>query len=184
MYSRPPYVLLVAWLSACEVLTSPFGRKDGSRQVFAHYMLGLTSQQGEFQWRKDMEEAKAAGIEGFALNMADEATDPWNAEQLALAYDVADDIGFGLFLSFDQAVSDFTIDEVIRWINEFKDRNSQVKVNGSPLVSTFEGPGWADNWAAVREGTGGIYLVPDWESVGPEGVGKQKDKIDGACKWT
>ena len=43
---------------------------------------------------------------------------------------------------------------------------------GSPFVSTFEGPDWADNWNVVRHETGGIFLVPDWSSLGPCGVGE------------
>ena len=59
-----------------------------------------------------------------------------------------------------------------------------MMAEGKPLVSTFEGPGWADNWARVRDQTGGICLIPDWSSLGPHGVGQRLDCIDGACKLT
>jgi len=55
---------------------------------------------------------------------------------------------------------------------------------GSPFVSTFEGPDWADNWNVVRHETGGIFLVPDWSSLGPCGVGEKLDLIDGACEFS
>lgn len=70
-------------------------------------------------------------------------------------------------------------------INEFRHAPAQCTVeDGRALVSTFEGPDWADKWAAVREATeGGIYLVPDWSSLGPEGVRRRLDVIDGAFSW-
>lgn len=58
-----------------------------------------------------------------------------------------------------------------------------MTVGGKPFVSTFEGPEWADNWNTVREQTGGIFLVPDWSSIGPYGVGEKLDIIDGACTF-
>lgn len=75
------------------------------------------------------------------------------------------------------------INKVVRWINAYKGSTAQYKVNNVPFVSTFEGPTWADQWANVRSQTGGIYLVPDWSSLGPNGIAGQLGKIDGACKF-
>jgi glucan endo-1,3-alpha-glucosidase len=75
------------------------------------------------------------------------------------------------------------INKVVRWINTYKGFSAQYKVNNVPFVSTFEGPTWADQWANVRSQTGGIYLVPDWSSLGPNGIAGQLGKIDGACKF-
>lgn len=68
-------------------------------------------------------------------------------------------------------------------INEFRSLPAYYTVGGLPFVSTFEGPGWAENWEAVRRCTDGIYLVPDWSSLGPEGVGRKLGVIDGAFSW-
>lgn len=59
----------------------------------------------------------------------------------------------------------------------------QHTVGGLPFVSTFEGPGWAHNWDAVRRATGGVFLVPDWSSLGPEEVGRRLGVVDGAFSW-
>ncbi|KAH9885291.1 glycosyl hydrolase family 71-domain-containing protein [Xylariomycetidae sp. FL2044] len=155
-----------------------------SRQVFAHYMVGLTSGQTATQWQTDIAEAQASGIDGFALNVG--AADTWNAEQLQYAYDAASaQDGFSLFLSFDQAASTWTVDGIVALVNQYRDAAAQFKVaDGRPLVSTFEGPAWADNWATVRAQTGDIYLVPDWSSLGASGVAGHLDQIDGACEFS
>lgn len=130
-------------------------RQGTGRQVFAHYMVGLTSGQSQDQWQTDITQAKSAGIDGFALNIG--SADSWNAQQLQLAYDTAASNSFSLFLSFDMAASSWSVDQVVQLVNQYKDAGSQLKVNGKPFVSTFEGPAWADNWASVRSQTGDIF---------------------------
>lgn len=150
--------------------------------------VGLTDGQAAKEWRDEIAAAHAAGIDGFALNIG--PSDAWTREQLGLAYaaaadaQVVDSPSFVLFLSFDMAAGEWSVSQVSDLINEFRDAPAQCKVDdGLPLVSTFEGPGWAEKWAAVREATGGIYLVPDWSSLGPEGVRHKLDVIDGAFSW-
>jgi glucan endo-1,3-alpha-glucosidase len=75
------------------------------------------------------------------------------------------------------------VSQVVDLINRYKSSKAQMFVDGDPFVSTFEGPGWADNWSTVRQETGGIFLIPDWASIGPYGVGEKLDLIDGACRF-
>lgn len=97
---------------------------------------------------------------------------------------MAEELGeFVLFLSFDMAAGEWSLEQVVCLINQFKVTSAQCRVDGLPFVSTFEGPGWAENWSRVREGTGGIFLVPDWSSLGPHGVGEKLGLIDGAFSW-
>lgn len=137
-------------------------------------------------WTAEILAAQAARIDGFALNIG--PSDPYTMTQLRQAFAAAasiwDDQGadFDLFLSFDMAVGEWSTDQVISLINAFKDSAVYCKVDSSPLVSTFEGPQWAENWAHVREATGGIYLIPDWSSLGPHGVKERLDLVDGACE--
>jgi glucan endo-1,3-alpha-glucosidase len=156
------------------------------RKVFAHYVVGLTYNQTVEQWRHDISSAAASSIDGFALNVG--AQDAHTLTALRHAYEAAADWSanttpFSLFLSFDFAASDgWNIDKVANFTNTFKDEPAQFKVDGRPLVSTFEGPGFADPWKQVREKVdGGIHFVPDWSSLSPEGVGRKLDVIDGAC---
>lgn len=170
-------------LAATQVvgLAVPGKRADGDRKVFAHYMVGLTDGQSSSQWATDISDAQSAGIDGFALNVG--SSDTWNDAQLPLAYAAAADASFSLFLSFDMSIS-WTVDQVNSLINAYKDEAAQFKVNSLPFVSTFEGPAWSDNWTTVRSATGGIFLVPDWSSLGPSGVGAKLSQIDGACRLT
>ncbi|KAH6981705.1 glycoside hydrolase family 71 protein [Ilyonectria sp. MPI-CAGE-AT-0026] len=154
-----------------------------ARQVYAHYMVGLTNLQELSQWQKDMTDAKAVGIDGFALNIG--PVDSWTDTQLGLAYQAAAGLDFKLFLSFDMASAEniWAVQSVVDLVNDFKAETAQVLVDGKPMVSTFEGPTWADNWASVRSQTGDIFLVPDWSSLGPSGVADKLSIIDGAFSW-
>lgn len=149
--------------------------------------LGLTSGQTREQWRQDIQDAKAAGIDAFILNAG--PTDNYSDEQLDIAYtEAAAETGFSLAISFDMnpdLVDAWTVEHVAGWINKFAASPAQLKVDGKSFVSTFEGPSWIDNWGAVRDQTGGIYLVPDFSSIGVPGLAEQGylEKMDGAFSW-
>ena len=81
------------------------------------------------------------------------------------------------------AAGDWSVQQVAGLVNAYKDRRLQCRVDGRPFVSTFEGPGWAEKWNAVRQQTGAIFLVPDWSSLGAHGVGGKLGLIDGACEF-
>lgn len=82
------------------------------------------------------------------------------------------------------AVGQWPVHQVAYLINRSKSSKAQMTVDGNPFVSTFEGPEWAENWNIVRHETGGIFLVPDWSSLGPHGVGEKLDIIEGACEFS
>lgn len=156
--------------------------------VFAHYMVGLTDGQTAEEWTEDILTARESGIDGFALNIG--PSDYWTDTQLRLAYGAAGRLaeedtgpGFVLFPSFDMAVGEWPVDRVVEIVNEFRASAAQLTVGGLPFVSTFEGPGWAGNWDAVRRATGGVFLVPDWSSLGPHEVGRRLGVVDGAFSW-
>ena len=88
-----------------------------------------------------------------------------------------------MFISFDMAAGEWTVSQVADLIKEFDAFQAQFRVDGLPFVSTFEGPRWANNWGAVRDVTGGIFLVPSWTSIGPYGVANRLGIIDGACEF-
>ncbi|KAM5346184.1 hypothetical protein ACJ41O_009189 [Fusarium nematophilum] len=108
-----------------------------SRQVYAHYMVGLTDGQSLSQWQKDISDAQASGIDGFALNIG--PSDAWTLTQLHQAYAAAEAASFGMFLSFDMETGDWESSAVSGLVSEFKGSSAQVTRDGRPLVSTFEG---------------------------------------------
>ena len=83
------------------------------------------------------------------------------------------------------AAGTWTVDHVTALIERYQGSSAQARVAGRPLVSTFEGPDWAANWEAVRgrmAQQGGIFLMPSWTSLGPEGMAQVSGLVDGACK--
>ena len=145
--------------------------------------VGIVDGQTTDQWAKEIDDAKAVGIDGFALNIG--PTDAFTHTQLQSAFQAAEAAGgFVLFPSFDMACcGDWDVTQVVDIVNEFGPSAAHFKVDGKPLVSTFEGPDWSGNWAQVREATGGIHLVPDWDSLGSGGIVEKLDQIDGHCEF-
>ncbi|KAF8536100.1 glycoside hydrolase [Trichophaea hybrida] len=89
-----------------------------------------------------------------------------------------------MFISFDMACcGTWTVEKVAAWINTYKNFSAQLKIDGKPFVSTFEGPEFAASWKDVEALTGELYLVPTWTSLGPSGISKHFDKINGAFSW-
>jgi len=150
-------------------------------EVFAHYMMGYSSGMTQDMWTTDVNSAKAASIDGFALNCG--PTDDWNSEQLGYAFSAAEAAGFSLFISFDMS---YTWDPttVGNWINQYSASSAYFRVNNQPVASTFEGPTWASNWAAVKSAvSGGVFVMPDYTSLGPSGIGSVIGEIDGFFSW-
>ncbi|KAK3346008.1 glycosyl hydrolase family 71-domain-containing protein [Lasiosphaeria hispida] len=148
--------------------------------VFAHYMVGLCINQTAEHWFDDISSAGASATDGFALNIG--AGDDFTLDALRRAYDAASKLdNFTLFLSFDfNAAGNWTVDSISNLTNTFKGEPAQFKVDGKPMVSTFEGVPFAKNWTDVRKKVkGGIFFVPDWTSLRPGGIGKKVDYVDG-----
>ena len=132
-------------------------------------------------WADDIQMAKDAGIDGFALNLA--AAD-YNSLVLDNAYSAAGTAGnFSMFLSFDYAANPaFDVDTVAGYITKYRDSPAQFMYNGKPLVSTFEGPGNAGDWPAIKAAAGDFFFVPDWTSA--KGTGSSAfTNADGALSW-
>lgn len=133
-------------------------------------------------WESDIQKAKAAHIDGFALNIAPQ--DSHTNDVLERAYTAAAAVGgFTMFLSFDY-LSDgpWSVDRVTSTINAYKDRPAQFKYGGKPLVSTFEGVDNIHDWPAIKMETG-CFLIPSWTSLGPAGIKGVLDIADGAFSW-
>ncbi|KAM7201606.1 glycoside hydrolase family 71 /Carbohydrate-binding module family 24 [Naviculisporaceae sp. PSN 640] len=115
----------------------------GERLVFAHFMMGIVGiRSSRAEWDADMIRAKQAGIDAFAINIADEATDPFTRTQLGLAYDSAAANGMKVFISFDfhyfSPVGD-AAGQVASLINDFGVKEAQLKIGDKAFVSSFVG---------------------------------------------
>ena len=125
--------------------------------------------------------AQAAGIDAFVLNIG--ATDQTTTTQVPKAYAAAAQVGFKVFLSFDYAAQGpWSSQAVINTIRTYANSPGQFKVNGLPLVSTFEGTTKASDWATIRHSTP-LFFIPEWTSISPDSF-KSTDAhfTDGVCK--
>lgn len=131
------------------------------------------------QWANDIEAAVAAGIDGFAMNIA--VQDSYTDTVLALAFSVAKNYDFTLFLSFDYASGGaWAASDVITKINTYKSQSAYATYNGEPIVSTFEGTANANDWTTIKASVS-CFFMPDWTSLGPTGV--DYSLVDGIFSW-
>jgi Glycosyl hydrolase family 71 len=133
-------------------------------------------------WASDIAMAKAAKIDGFAMNIA--AGDPNTDKVLANAYSAAGTAGdFKMFLSFDYlSMGAWDAGQVVNKINQYKSSPAQFLYQGKPFVSTFEGVSNTGDWAGIKGATG-CFFVPDWSSLGPAGFASHLNTADGAFSW-
>ncbi|TDZ29080.1 Mutanase [Colletotrichum spinosum] len=152
-------------------------REQGERLVFCHFMVGIVgarSSAGEYD--ADMQHAKAAGIDAFALNIG---VDPYSETQLGLAYQSAANNGMKVFISFD--FNWFGTDEasrVGRMIAKYASLPAQLIVDGKVFASSFAGDGL--DVAAMRSAAGvDVFWAPNFN---PE-FGTDFSALDGALNW-
>lgn len=79
----PVLALALGCLAASGALASPSKRDTGTKAVVAHHVVGFTFTYTPEDWALDINQAHAAGIDGFALNVG---ADPWEPDQVAAAY--------------------------------------------------------------------------------------------------
>lgn len=138
----------------------------------------MTSQ----DWQNDISAAKAAHIDGFAMNIATQ--DSYTDTVLQTAYDAAATVGgFSMFLSFDYlSGGPWAAQDVITKINTYSGKTAQFKYQGKPLVSTFEGVNNVGDWPNIKAQTG-CFFIPSWTSLGPSGFAADPGTADGAFSW-
>lgn len=166
------------------LLRATFEAVACSNQVFAHLIIGNTADYTQQDFLDSIGNASAAGIDGFALNIATDAVFAHTDQSLNDVYSAAEqfDQSFKLFLSFDYGVvPDWDPSVVIEYINRYKNSSAQFLYEDKPLVSTFEGPSHASNWTDIKDQTG-CFFMPDYSSLGAAGAAAT-DNVDGLLSW-
>ncbi|GAB1215297.1 hypothetical protein ATERTT37_004483 [Aspergillus terreus] len=123
-----------------------------------------------------MKNAKAAGIDAFALNIG---VDPYTDQQLQLAYQSAANNDMKVFISFDfnwwqtsQAA------QVGQKIAQYAKLPAQLMVDNKVFVSSFAGDGL--DVAAMRSAAGvPVFFAPNFH---PE-MGTDMGPVDGLLNW-
>ncbi|PYI12923.1 mutanase [Aspergillus violaceofuscus CBS 115571] len=170
-----------AWLAL--VVASHLVYRTNAKAVFAHFMVTNSQNYTASDWESDMKLAQDAHIDAFALNMAWQ--DSTNDISVEAAFDAAGSVGFKLFFSFDYAGNGpWSKDTVISMIQQYGSNGAYFLYNGQPFVSTFEGPGNADDWVEIKAQTN-CYFIPDWSSVGAKPAAALANGVaDGLFSWS
>ncbi|KAK2007854.1 hypothetical protein LZ32DRAFT_34490 [Colletotrichum eremochloae] len=153
-----------------------------AKAVFAHFMVGNTAEYTDSDWEDDINKAKEAHIDAFALNMAQ--GEDMNDKSVKAVFAKAEQLGFQLFFSFDYAGNGpWKKQVVIDMIKKYGGSPAHFHHKGKPFVSTFEGPAQADDWIDIKAQTG-CFFVPDWSSLGAkEAIGRAGGVADGLFSW-
>ncbi|KLT44598.1 hypothetical protein CC85DRAFT_242261 [Cutaneotrichosporon oleaginosum] len=142
---------------------------SATKYVWAHHMIGNTEFYTSANWTADVDLAKRAGIDGFALNMGRDAYQPQNVEW---AYAAAGAAGLKCFFSFDMTsfpcMNASDVSAVAELAKKYAAHPAQAMYGGKVLVSTFSGErctfgqaSVAAGWDAVRRAIGTeIYFMP------------------------
>ncbi|KAJ5641704.1 alpha-1-3-glucanase/mutanase [Penicillium lividum] len=156
--------------------TSTVTTSADDRLVFCHFMVGITSNRiNSSEYDDDMQRAKNAGIDAFALNIG---TDSYTDTQLNFAYASAYRNGMKVFISFD-----------FNWwgtgqgsavgakIKEYASHPAQLKVDGKVFVSSFSGDG-VDVDAMTAAAGQSLFFAPNFHP----GEG-DFSAVQGALNW-
>lgn len=131
-------------------------------------------------WSQDIKMAQEAHLDAFALNMG--YADPANPVALEHAFSAAEEVGFNLFFSFDYAGHGaWPESDVINLITQYSSSPAYYHYNGQPFVSTFEGPGNADDWFNIKSQTN-CFFIPTWSSLGAKAA-LELGVADGLFSW-
>lgn len=164
-------------------------------EVFAHHMVGNTYPYTQSNWATDIKLAKAASIDGFALNIGGDWWQPLRVNDAYVAAEAAGD--FTMFLSLDMtslSCSSYTDGIVLAsLVKAHASSPAQAMWNGKVLVSTFSGEncyfgqasvadGWTNVFTALLESSGiDIFFVPSVFSD-PSTFGSDS-WMDGELNW-
>ncbi|MGO8748042.1 MAG: endo-1,3-alpha-glucanase family glycosylhydrolase [Thermoguttaceae bacterium] len=163
-------LLLPAGLAAVATATEPGPSKR--HFVFAHYMVCFAAQGERVEdYKREIREAQAAGIDGFALNCGAWHDEPHYPRRTKSIYQAAEELGtgFNLFFSVDFAglgrhpPGEFE-SYVLDMVKTYGHHRSQFRVDGRTVVSTFageQGVEWKKDILAPLKAAGyDVFLVP------------------------
>ncbi|KAL6721635.1 hypothetical protein ACLMJK_000739 [Lecanora helva] len=115
-------------------------RQSSEKLVFCHFMIGTVGgRSSASDYDQDMQQAQAAGIDAFALNIG---TDDYTETQLNYAYQSAANNGMSVFISFDfNWYKTSQTSDLGKLIKSYGGQSAQLKVDNKIVVSSFQGDG-------------------------------------------
>lgn len=124
----------------------------------------------------DMQQAAAAGIDAFALNIG---VDSYTQQQLGYAYQSAANNKMNVFISFDfNWYTTSMTSQIGTMIKQFASLPAQLKVGGKVFVSSFAGDGLDLDAVASAAGMArsDLFFAPNFQ---PNSLGS----ADGLLNW-
>ncbi|KAH9833684.1 glycoside hydrolase family 71 protein [Rhodofomes roseus] len=115
--------------------------------VFAHFMVQNSYSYAASDWESDITTAAGIGIDGFALNIAQ---NDYEVDRLADAFSVAEQQHFKLFFSFDMSYS-WASSDMVSIVQTYATSSAMYTWNNAVLVSTYSGESYGDSfWSAFK----------------------------------
>lgn len=156
-----------------------------AKNVFAHFIVGNAIGNNVLaDWTADITAAKAAHIDGFALNIASGQTNA-TVDTLKCAFSAANTAGdFKLFFSFDfnaNPTEAWAAGDISSLLTTFATNGAYFTYNGKPMVSTFEGPASSSIWPAIKTQFN-LFFIPDWSSENLT-TAVATGVVDGLLSW-
>ncbi|KAL4982540.1 glycosyl hydrolase family 71-domain-containing protein [Aspergillus falconensis] len=154
-------------------------RAKEPKAVFAHFMVENSKDWNLGAWEDEINLARAAHIDGFALNFGSGVD--YDLTFLK-AFVAAKNLGFKVVFSFDYAGNGpFMKDTVTETLRFWTSYDMYYHFRGKPLVSTFEGPANAADWEDIKAAVD-CFFMPDWSSLGAKDALALKT-ADGLFSW-
>jgi glucan endo-1,3-alpha-glucosidase len=165
MYSRNLRTFLNRVLNALIViLISSSSMAAGPHYVFAHYMVCYATYGPTLQgYEQDIQDAQAAGLDGFALDAGayDDPTQMYYNTNIALMYNAAEQLGTGfkLFFSIEITNPAAIVDE----ISTYAARSNTFRYGSNVVVSTYgqNSVNWSNGVFAPLQSRGiSVFFIP------------------------
>lgn len=152
------------WLSLLSglIFSGPINsaRAAGPHYVFAHYMVCNPTYGPSVQgFEQDIQDAQAAGIDGFALNLGayDDPTQGYYNKNVAMMFAAAEALGTGFKLFFSVQITNTT--NIIQLISAYAGRTNTFYLGTNMVVSTWGESPLGENGAVPGDGT------VDWKNA-------------------
>lgn len=142
----------------------------GPHYVFAHYMVAYALYgQTLGAYRREIQEAQAAGIDGFALDVGEwNGPDTYYKPRVEMIYEAAESLtnGFKLFFSVDQMTN---TSDIVQMVGAYANRTNSFYYNGKLVLSTFgdNSLNWTNGVLQPLQSQGiNAFFVPDFSTEG------------------
>jgi glucan endo-1,3-alpha-glucosidase len=136
---------------------------DSPHYVFAHYMVAFPTYGDTVgAYQKEIREAQAAGIDGFALNVGDWSGPNWYYKsRVATIYKAAEQLGTDFKLFFSVELTNTT--DIVDMVRSYAPRTNSFRYRGKTVLSTFgqNGVDWRDSVFRPLHAAGiDLFFVP------------------------